>query len=571
MKRLAIFSLICFTILAFALTSCEKKKEPKGFVPVEESEQAEEKKQKEGEKETLREPEYEEETPVIEEEEDEETVLFEEEIFVAEKEEVDEGALTEGVVTYVSGDVNMHRGADWRVLDVDDMVSLNNRIRTESESFCELQFSDFGIIRIQENTELEVGDVYLIEEKNRVNVNLDEGKLLCKVSKLTKGEKFQVKTRTALAGVRGTEFLVETRRDESVSLAVKEGSVSVIPSKVAERIDEIKMELKTETARSVLEEIEIPEVVVTEDEEVILEKVEVENAVKEFEDTTEVIKEKVEKIDKKAITVIKEERAMAKKDEKPSARELRKLDEIKEEIDLLKTDVISETSEKSKKVEENLSRPKAVSSPVKQELGTLERMETKDFVIAAKKQPKDEAEEEKGPSYTKLIIRVSPKDAKILVDNEESGSGRFSGLYLPGTEIRVKVEKEGYISEERKIVVSDDNVQRVQIELKNSPLSWKLNLGTSPYIRGVVVFQNNILLADARGKVVCVSPEGRNLWEASTGNSPNNNSIPVVIDEYVFFPVPRSWRSWTCAPDGPSSVCLLEKTSIRAIFLEDVS
>jgi outer membrane protein assembly factor BamB len=539
MKRIFFFSIISFAILAFTFTGCEKKKEPKGFVPVEEPEHAEEKEQKEPEDEELKELEDKQEAPVEEEGEEEETVLFEEEGIIAIQEEAEEGAITQGVVTYVSGDVDVNRGGGWNILDVDDMVSLDNRIRTESESFCELQFSDFGIIRVQENTELAVGDVCLVENKNRVNVNLDEGRLLCKVSKLTKGEKFQVKTRTALAGVRGTEFMVATHRDESVSLAVKEGTVTVVPTRVAEKIDEIKVELKTETARSVLEEIKIPEVVVTEDEEIILERAEVESAAKKFEDTSEVIKEKIQKIDKKAVTLIKEERVLSQKEEKPTAREIRKIDDIKEEIDLLKADVISVTSEESKKVEEGFSKPKAVSTPVVQELGTFERMETKEFVIAAKKKPKEEGEEEREPAYTKVIIKVSPRDAKIVVNNEESGKGRFSGLYLPGTEITVKAEKEGFIDEVRKIVVSDEEAQNIQIELKNSPLSWKLNIGSTPYIREVVVSGDNILLADANGKVVCISPEGKNLWVASTKNSPNNNSIPVVVARNVFFSGPK--------------------------------
>jgi outer membrane protein assembly factor BamB len=542
MKRIFFFSIICITVFTFILAGCEKKKEPKGFVPVEEPEHAEEKEQKEPEDEELKELEDKQEAPVEEEGEEEETVLFEEEGIIAIQEEAEEGAITQGVVTYVSGDVDVNRGGGWNILDVDDMVSLDNRIRTESESFCELQFSDFGIIRVQENTELAVGDVCLVENKNRVNVNLDEGRLLCKVSKLTKGEKFQVKTRTALAGVRGTEFMVATHRDESVSLAVKEGTVTVVPTRVAEKIDEIKVELKTETARSVLEEIKIPEVVVTEDEEIILERAEVESAAKKFEDTSEVIKEKIQKIDKKAVTLIKEERVLSQKEEKPTAREIRKIDDIKEEIDLLKADVISVTSEESKKVEEGFSKPKAVSTPVVQELGTFERMETKEFVIAAKKKPKEEGEEEREPAYTKVIIKVSPRDAKIVVNNEESGKGRFSGLYLPGTEITVKAEKEGFIDEVRKIVVSDEEAQNIQIELKNSPLSWKLNIGSTPYIREVVVSGDNILLADANGKVVCISPEGKNLWVAFSGpkelavidlrTGQSTKRIPVGKDEY---------------------------------------
>jgi outer membrane protein assembly factor BamB len=87
--------------------------------------------------------------------------------------------------------------------------------------------------------------------------------------------------------------------------------------------------------------------------------------------------------------------------------------------------------------------------------------------------------------------------------------------------------------------VSDKDIQRVEIELKHSPLSWKLNLGSTPYIRAVVVTEGNVLLADANGKVVCVSSDGKNLWAVSTKNSPNNNSMPVIINGNVFFSGPK--------------------------------
>ena len=66
-------------------------------------------------------------------------------------------------------------------------------------------------------------------------VDLDSGKMLCKPKKLIKSESFMVKTPTAVAGVRGTQFTVEADTNGTSRIKVFEGSV-----KVAKRVKELE-------------------------------------------------------------------------------------------------------------------------------------------------------------------------------------------------------------------------------------------------------------------------------------------------------------------------------------------
>jgi len=522
-KKIVLPIVLLFVVAILLLAGCAKKEKPEKFVQVEEE--------------------------VIDQKQEEVIVQKQEEAIEQPKEEVTEPSPAEavpkpeeplkevfrsGVVTYISGDVSVDRGSGWEVLDVDDYVDLEDRLKTEPVSFCELQFTDFGIIRIQEDTEVAIADVYLVEEQNRVKVKLEEGKLLCKVRKLGKGDEFQVRTSTALAGVRGTEFMVEAKKDESVHFAVKEGAVSVVPLSVADKIEEIRENLKTETAKDILDEVNVPEIIVTEDKEVTVRQEEVQQAAEEFEPVSKVIENKIKKIDEKARVVEAKERKIESLGEGAKERDIRDVREMKEDIVSLKQEVISTTTEKAETAQEVFQKPKPVSEPSVKVLDEIKKMETKEFVIAAKAKEKEEVREKK-PAYTKLTIKTEPKDAIIYINGDQAGRGKFRGLYLPETSLRIRVEKEGYISEEREFKVPGEASQTIKIELKNSPLAWSMKVGKTPFVRKIVSSGNRLVIADVEGRVFCLSPEGKRLWSFESSNRPNNNSMPVVVRNMVLF------------------------------------
>jgi len=330
-------------------------------------------------------------------------------------------AFIDGYITFLSGDVSINRGTEWEICDVDDLVGINNSIKTETESFCEVQFIDFGMIRIQENTEVSMKEIYFTEEQNKVDVNLANGDLLCKVKKLGKGDKFQVSTKTALAGVRGTEFVVKTQRDKATVIAVKEGKVAVVPSEVAEKIEEIKKELKTETAKQILEEIALPEIIVTDEKEVKFEPEHAQKAVEEFEEISIIIEEKIKEIDEKAVAIEEKEKIIETMKEEEAEEEIQEIQEIKEDILSLKRDVVTVVEEKVEEVvEEVFEEPAAASETSLQDFEEIKKMKPKDKeIILSKKEAPPEEEEEEVPVYTKVTIKVTPKDAKIFINDEE--------------------------------------------------------------------------------------------------------------------------------------------------------
>jgi outer membrane protein assembly factor BamB len=413
---------------------------------------------------------------------------------------------------------------------------------------------DFGIIRIQENTELIVQNLHLQEEQSKANMKLNKGKMLAKVSKLSKGEEFEVRTSTALAGVRGTEFMVKQEEgSDTASFAVKEGKVFVIPIEVADKIEQLKGELKTEVARDILDEIGVPEILITEDREVELDIKEVEQVAKSYEEMSEEIEEKVREIDEK-VAAIEEKQEIVDKEESGTVEQaevieesLKEIEEIKAEVEELKEEVIAVSEEKVEEAEKGIEKSVEVSKAVTEELEEIEEIEEKEFVeeiVIASRAEGEKAEEEIGEeaeevveekSYTKLMIKTKPKDARIYIDGDEVGKGKISGLYDPGVEMELRVERQGYLPEEMGVRVFEQEEQELTIILKRDPVVWKYDTEGSPFIRGIAISGKNILAANERGKVYRVSAVGKGIWGTETGNSPNNNSMPIVVRNRVVF------------------------------------
>ncbi len=105
-----------------------------------------------------------------------------------------------------------------------------DKLQTKANSKVDIQFADGSAIRISENSELEFASLALNTQGNTdTRLSLVSGKVFAKVNKASKNDQFSVITPTAIAGVRGTSFVVDrTKKDKSV-IRVLEGSVAVSP------------------------------------------------------------------------------------------------------------------------------------------------------------------------------------------------------------------------------------------------------------------------------------------------------------------------------------------------------
>ena len=115
-------------------------------------------------------------------------------------------------------------GKEWVPLQEGAVLKEKDTVRTAANGEVDLTLSNGAIVRLKGGSSLEVDREILGKE---VVLSLHEGKVLSKVSKLRKDSWFEVATPTAVAGVRGTAFLVEYFPGE------KKGRVAVLQGIVA--------------------------------------------------------------------------------------------------------------------------------------------------------------------------------------------------------------------------------------------------------------------------------------------------------------------------------------------------
>jgi len=140
--------------------------------------------------------------------------------------------------TYVQGEV--HKTEDdlpaGAPLVLGDQLYKGNRFSTGEDARIELKLPDDSFLRFDEKTAFELTAVEYdpSRKKRSISVRMILGKTWANVSKMVSGEgRFEVTTRTAVAGVRGTVYRVNVQEDDTVIVKVYWGEI-LLKSKPAE-------------------------------------------------------------------------------------------------------------------------------------------------------------------------------------------------------------------------------------------------------------------------------------------------------------------------------------------------
>jgi len=123
-----------------------------------------------------------------------------------------------GLVVFKKGRVYLYRGGKRSVLKKDDLLMARDRIRTGRRAKVSIQFRTGAIFRIGPKSNVTIRSLH----RKSVAMKLGSGSVAGRV----KGYRVQITTPTAIAGVRGTEFIVESSQKKAKVL-VNKGIVEV--------------------------------------------------------------------------------------------------------------------------------------------------------------------------------------------------------------------------------------------------------------------------------------------------------------------------------------------------------
>jgi hypothetical protein len=122
-------------------------------------------------------------------------------------------------VVAVSGSVEACKSgeSEYQKVAEDAVLVQGDKIKTGQDSYAELAFDeeDKNIVRLDANTFAEL----LLEEDEKMS--LLEGEVFSTIGELPAGSAFEIRTPTAVTGVRGTDWLTRVENEETVVEAIE--------------------------------------------------------------------------------------------------------------------------------------------------------------------------------------------------------------------------------------------------------------------------------------------------------------------------------------------------------------
>ena len=134
----------------------------------------------------------------------------------------------DGLINFTAGDVKIVSDGKTVSANVGDKITEGMIVKTGPKAIVDIYFEG-SVIRILEKSSVVMKELVknLTDSKELTELYVENGQVFSKVTrKLTDGEKFRVNTPTAVAGVRGTEFLV-SEEDGKSNIACIDGTVAV--------------------------------------------------------------------------------------------------------------------------------------------------------------------------------------------------------------------------------------------------------------------------------------------------------------------------------------------------------
>lgn len=162
-----------------------------------------------------------------------------------------------GIVTLFYGDIKIEKQGKVMEPKIKMVLRSGDKINVGNKSRIDMQLGSFGIIRINQNSKVEM-ERLLKETTDNLKLLLRKGQVLCKLKKLRKAQSFTVETPTAVVGVRGTIFMVDTSEDKKkTSVAVTEGRVEMASKKEPDK----KVVVKGNQCGEVISGMKVPKII----------------------------------------------------------------------------------------------------------------------------------------------------------------------------------------------------------------------------------------------------------------------------------------------------------------------
>lgn len=126
-------------------------------------------------------------------------------------------------VQFIQGDVYLFRGEEKRKLQINEFLFMSDAIQTEKNSIVDIIFRNKGIVRLNQNTKIELQ----VLSEDKIQLRQDSGTVINHLKKLSDKESYTITTPTSIAAVRGTSFIVKVKDSRKTEFALIEGKIEI--------------------------------------------------------------------------------------------------------------------------------------------------------------------------------------------------------------------------------------------------------------------------------------------------------------------------------------------------------
>jgi len=375
----------------------------------------------------------------------------------------------EATIVMKIGKVKVYKSSDgkWENAYVGMKLREADSIKVFKNSSATLKTNSNSIIKLSENTVFALSDFRKVNGKEVNRFDLKLGKVILRPRKLRPGEVFEVQTPTAVAGVRGTIFLVEADKKENTKIAVLEG---IVYTKRRVSLKDIKAD--KELIEKLQDKIASDVVVIEENQFVEVKKKDLDRITEELKKAIEQKKLTLENIDlaDKVIKSIKVEKKLF------GADVMKDFEEFTSEF----KDVIGEIKiEKEEELVVSVSRNRWEKQLLGGVVGSDVYYNGVVYVVS-----------QKG------MIYGFDSDGKKVFEKKIANSIMSSPVVCKG--ILYVVSTDGYL---------------YAVSLREEKVLWRVYTGSLIYgAKPVVINGDGIYVASSKGQLVKVAFDGRKIW-----------------------------------------------------------
>lgn len=126
-------------------------------------------------------------------------------------------------VQFIKGNSVIKRNGEEKSIQVNDSLQIKDVIITKENSSVDIILKNKGIIRIGENTQIEL---QTLSEEN-IQINQNSGTVITHLKKLKENEGYSIITPTSVAAVRGTSFITNVNEQKNTNIALINGKIEI--------------------------------------------------------------------------------------------------------------------------------------------------------------------------------------------------------------------------------------------------------------------------------------------------------------------------------------------------------